>query len=54
MSIEIEDINYLYNILYEIMPRRKSNEVLSMDYLTFSAYIGDPNVAPGGWNTIKN
>ncbi|AYK63029.1 Class I SAM-dependent methyltransferase [Bacillus subtilis] len=53
MSIEIEDINYLYNILYEIMPRRKSNEVLSMDYLTFSAYIGDPNVAPGGWNTIK-
>jgi SAM-dependent methyltransferase len=42
-----------FRALDHFIPRSTSHQIEQMDFLSFSAYIGDPNVAPGGWETIQ-
>ncbi|MGP4080694.1 class I SAM-dependent methyltransferase [Pseudalkalibacillus sp. R45] len=51
---EEDFIDNAYDKLAYLIPRKGLNDIKGMDYLAFSAYIGDPNVAPGGWTTIRN
>lgn len=51
---EIEYIENMYDQLAYLIPRKKNNEIKQMDFLELCSYIGDSNVAPGGWQTIKD
>lgn len=51
--IEKKDLINLYSIIEELIPRKNENEIEDMDLFNFSLYVGDPNIAPGGYKTLE-